>query len=123
MRKEEWTQCRTVGKSLRLLGRNRNGCSGQSERKQCNHPLVLELTAVIRPPRRPQHCREFSALGLRGRHAVALARSNPPIGSDFRAKKKNMTPTATIVIERSIGRVRKPSAITGESASRNCSVA
>ena len=123
MRKEDWTRRRTMGKSLRLLGRNRDGRSGQPERKQRNHPLILELTAVIRSPRRPQHCREFSALGLRSRHAVALFGFSPPIGSDFRARKKNMTPTATIVIERSIGRVRNPSAITGESASRNCSVA
>lgn len=86
--------------------------------------LAVDLVGAdaLAPEDGAQHRREFSALRLPDRHADGLADSSPPIFSDLRDSTKNITPTAIIVIESSIGSVRNPSAITGESASRNCSV-
>lgn len=122
MRDEEWTRWRIVGDSRGLLERNRRRSRGHGERGKRNCARVHGLTPKFRPAGRAQHRREFSALRLPKRHADGLAGSSPPIFSDLRDSTKNITPTAIIVIESSIGSVRNPSAITGESASRNCSV-
>lgn len=74
-----------------------------------------------KPTRAPEHGREFALLG-RDSRAHAVFRTRPPIGCDRLESVKNITPRATIVAESSMGSVRNPSAMTGESGSRNCSV-
>ena len=124
MCREEWTGGGIVVESRWKLGGKRCGSGCDREGDHRERVAGDGLAIQSRRASRPQHGCEFSALwcGQPVHHAIPRCGSNPPIFPDFRDSTKNIAPTAIIVIDSSIGSVRNPSAITGESASRNCSV-
>lgn len=104
---------------------NRGRRCDECQRRERKATACRGLRPNVVLARGAQHRREFGArgaIGLRAHHADFGRGSSPPIVIvDRRESTKNITPTATIVADRIIGSVN-PSAITDESASRNCSV-
>lgn len=111
-----------VGKNRELLRRKRGRRQHPDECERRKPACNGRLRRMLRSARRAQHGGEFAPGGGAARVHLAAFHTSPPMGAERRERTTNSTPTPTMMAESSMGSVRNPSAMTGESASRNCSV-